>query len=242
MSLIDVTSVTAQQFNSPLGEELVVITVSGNLPTSGWGPVNLSPYIYISDPSDGVWDFGLIAKEPVGMVLQVIEPFELRSIVPKLSWLKAVRINASKSVMAPIELNESLKYELFQRSQNRDATRSLISQQLASYDDSIQPTGTIHWKNDGPFGLPVPHPEMKKLTHSIIITVDGPDESKVRECLSRAFTSATIAAILAALISGGMAAASAFFAAGTESLKSCLGDELISVNIVDDSHWVFWDV
>ncbi len=68
----------------------------------------------------------------------------------------------------------------------------VVRQNLASYDDSIQPTGTIHWKNDGPFGTPAPHVEMKKLHHDLVLTVEGPDEDRIRDCIRKA--AATIAA------------------------------------------------
>jgi len=122
----------------------------------------------------------------------------------------------------------------------RDEGWVIYEQQLAVYDDSIQPTGTIHWKNDGPFGTPNPHVEMKKLRHSLVLHVEGPSESKIKDCANTAFAASVLAAIAAAIATGGIAAANAAITAGVSTMGACIGQGVAKVE--DRSHWIYWDV
>jgi hypothetical protein len=80
---------------------------------------------------------------------------------------------------------------------------------------------------------------MKKLHHDLVLTIEGPDEGKIRECLAKAAAAGLIAGIAAAIATGGLglqAALSAFLSA----LLDCLGGAY-TARIEDQSHWIYWD-
>jgi hypothetical protein len=246
MSSIIINDVSVYSIDSSPDHDKICVSVAGNVPTSGWTSARLSPWVYFVENGDGYWDMDLIITPPYGIVLEVVLPFSAQGIFYKPKGFKGVRIHTqdnSSIVEKELSTGNSGPVKLFDTPQPIYLVgKTIVSQQIAQYDDSFQPTGTIHWKNDGPFGLPNPHVEMKKLSHSIVITVEGIDEESIRSCLNKAFTNAALASILAAFISGGMAAASAFLSVGIQSLKDCLSDNALDVKITDDSHWVYWDV
>ncbi len=70
----------------------------GRAPTSGWKNAHLIPYIYIMPPSDGIWDFDLVATAPDGISLQVISPISADPLVIQVpAWFKGVRVHASSN-------------------------------------------------------------------------------------------------------------------------------------------------
>jgi hypothetical protein len=121
-----------------------------------------------------------------------------------------------------------------------DPRNIIFKKTLAVYEDSIQPTGTIHWHNDGPWGSPNPHTEMKKLVHELVLTVEGPNQNQINNCVDQAFTVGIIAGIAAAFASGWAAAADAAMSGALASLSACLG-ATYTEKVDDLSHWVFWD-
>jgi hypothetical protein len=85
---------------------------------------------------------------------------------------------------------------------------------------------------------------MKKLAHTLILTIDGPSSaadvvSKAHECVNKALAAGAIAAVGAAFISGGIGSANAAWATASATLTGCLGGSY-SVTIDDESHWVTW--
>lgn len=74
----------------------LVVAARGRVPTSGWSNGRLAPRVYVSPPSDGIWDFDFIAKAPSGIALQVISVIESEPLVlvPPF-WVKGVRIHSS---------------------------------------------------------------------------------------------------------------------------------------------------
>jgi hypothetical protein len=111
---------------------------------------------------------------------------------------------------------------------------------VASYDDSVQPTGTIHWgQTGGLIPLPVPHVEMKKLHHELHLIISGPDGSDVSGCVRGAAFVGLLAGLITAYTTGGLALPAAEQAA-IAALLACLGDKF-QANFQDESHWVTWD-
>lgn len=53
---------------------LVVIAVS-IMPTGGYQNPRLEPRIYVTPPSDGIWEFDLFIDEPSGLVTDVLTPY-----------------------------------------------------------------------------------------------------------------------------------------------------------------------
>lgn len=49
----------------------LLITAYGKVPTGGWKQVQLLRRVYVKPPSDGIWEYDLLAKRPTGPVIQV---------------------------------------------------------------------------------------------------------------------------------------------------------------------------
>ena len=77
-------------------QRILSIVAHGTVTTSGWRNPRLIPYVYITPPADGIYDFDFVADAPDGQALQVLLP-----ISAKEEWqdfpsdLKGVRIHAS---------------------------------------------------------------------------------------------------------------------------------------------------
>ena len=111
---------------------------------------------------------------------------------------------------------------------------------IASYDDSQQPTGTIHWIQSGGFiSVPVPHVEMKKLAHELRLVIEGPDGTDVIGCVQQAAFVGLLAGVVAGYLTGGAGIAAGEEAA-VEMLTACLGSKC-TARFDNDSHWVTWD-
>ncbi|MGY4197866.1 hypothetical protein [Bradyrhizobium sp. USDA 4520] len=93
-----VTAVSANliQLSGPLKEQLVVIAL-GDVPTTGWSHIRLSPRYYIAPPADSIWDFDFIGDEPTEVVGQVILPVAAEIIVPYPAWCTGVRVHSASN-------------------------------------------------------------------------------------------------------------------------------------------------
>ncbi|MGY3530869.1 MULTISPECIES: hypothetical protein [Bradyrhizobium] len=229
-----VTAVLANliQLPAPLKEQLVVVAL-GDVPTTGWSHIRLSPRYYIAPPADGIWDFDFVGDEPTGVVGQVILPVAAEIIVPYPAWCTGVRVHsASNNITANVGPVAATLLASAANEQAALAPMPAIHRQIvASFDDSFQPTGRTKFD-------PWPHLEMKKLRHELELVVEGPDEQKIKDCVARASAAGLIAAIIAAFATGGAAmpaAISAFLAA----LQNCLGAKF-TVRIDNHSHWEYW--
>jgi len=49
----------------------LLVTAYGKVPTAGWSKVQLLRRIYVTPPSDGIWEYDLLALHPTGPVPQV---------------------------------------------------------------------------------------------------------------------------------------------------------------------------
>jgi len=235
-----ITAVHAHAIEIPLIGKQLHLAVLGEVTTTGWTGIRLSPRFYIVPPADGLWDFDLVGDPPSGIVAQVILPVSAQFLGHMPPWCKGVRVHAESNVMeAGCTVLDAKARPAIKPTFSISLTSAIVHQEIASYDDSFQPTGTIHWKNDGPWGTPNPHVEWKKLHHALALTIEGPDEGKIRDCLGKAAAAGVLAAIAAAIATGGLALSAAISAA-LSALTSCLGDSF-SVRIDDESHWIYWD-
>lgn len=240
--VLQVDSATAFIIKLPSNNWLVS-AAHGTVSSSGWHDAQLSPRFYIAPPTDGIWDFDFVARPPGGIALDVVLPIAGAYAGHAPSWVKGVRIHsATNSIEVKTSTSAKLVAPVDLLRVHAATTKGhvLVEHVFAVYDDSIQPTGTIHWTNEGPFGLPVPHVEMKKLRHELTLVVEGHDEAKIRECINSSIQAGTVAAIIAAFITGGWAAAEAFVSAVLTSLLGCLGSGY-TAQINDRSHWIYWD-
>ncbi len=116
----------------------------------------------------------------------------------------------------------------------------LYDQVVASFDDSIQPTGTIHWGTSGGLvPVPVPHVEMKKLHHELHLVINGPSGADVTNCIRSAAFVGLLAGVVAAYATAGAGIAAAEAVAIT-SLTACLGGQF-NVGFQDNTQWITWD-
>ena len=79
----------------------LVIKVEGNAPTSGWNNFQLSPYVYIMPPADGIYDFDLIGEKPDGISSPAITCIEPPAVFVWEDFpeqeVKGVRVHASSN-------------------------------------------------------------------------------------------------------------------------------------------------
>lgn len=234
MSLVRVvTSVHAKKVKlpAPLGA-WVAIHATGEVPTTGWTAIRLSPVFYIVQPADGIWDFDMIADPPAGIAGDVVLPVAASTMIEVPAWCKGIRVRAATNKMEALIDEVALSATAAAAAPPRiGAGLMSVTQTIASYEDSFQPTGRTKFD-------PWPHAEMKKLHHDLVLTVQGPDEAKIRNCINRAIAAGAIAAILAAVGTGGAALPAAISAFLTE-LTNCLGNGF-SARVDDHSHWVYW--
>jgi phenylpyruvate tautomerase PptA (4-oxalocrotonate tautomerase family) len=54
------------------GKRVLVVTVTGQVPTGGWTDPRLTRRTYIKPPADGIYDYDLTAVRPAGAATQVI--------------------------------------------------------------------------------------------------------------------------------------------------------------------------
>jgi len=238
--MIHVTSVKALNigFPGPISIPLnIFIAATGIVPTSGWTNPRLLPRVG-SKVQPELWEFDMVADQPSGIVLDVELPIAASFIGFAPPEAKVVRVHGSKNEFVDADLIGDASRKLV--AGLADFAANIIYQrEIARYEDSIQPTGTLIWKNDGPFGAPMPHAEMKKLEHKLTLKVEGPNNDKVDSCVNEAATAAVLTGLVVGFTTGGMAGVSAAGAAFTESIERCLG-ESFSVTLYDNSHWVYW--
>jgi hypothetical protein len=224
----------------------LILVAAGEVPTTGWTHGRLTPRFYSTPPSDGVWDFDFIADPPYGIVVDVLCAIAAgASLAEPPAWLKGVRVHGEQNdVLATFSEIAGSKAKMAVGSPapaKTLITTANYSRDLGTFEDSHQPTGTIHWKNDGPLGAPNPHPEFKKLVHRIRLWVEGPTQSEIDRCVAVAFTAAALAMIAAAISSGGLGAAAGAIEIGLSTLTGCLGKSY-TAGVTDESHWEYWDV
>jgi hypothetical protein len=226
--LPQVTSVGAFSLGI-LGQTRIFVFATGTAPTSGWSGVRLSPRYYVAPPADGIWDFDLLADEPLGIVLEVITPHAASGVFAAPEWVKVVRIHGGQNSMdAKVVPDRPLKDSQPEPARLAKTGNVIVQREIAVYDDSFNPIGMC-----SPWSV-----RMKKLRHTLTLTVEGPDEARNRHCIEQAAAAGALAAIVAAFITGG-AALSAAISAFLTMLKGCLG-ESFSARIDDNSYWIEW--
>lgn len=99
--ILEVTEVTLeiQKTNPPT----LVINAKGNVNSGGWKNGQLVPYIYITPPADGIYEFDFLAEAPSGPSTSAIE-----EIKTQYSWndfpadLKGVKVYSSSNYLVAL--------------------------------------------------------------------------------------------------------------------------------------------
>ncbi len=74
------------------------ITAMGNVPIGGWSNPQLTPFVNIQAPPDGIYDFDFVADPPEGAATQVISPIHAVYVWDSFpAELRGVRINAAQN-------------------------------------------------------------------------------------------------------------------------------------------------
>ncbi len=214
----------------------IFVGAHGHVSSSGWSAPCLAPRFYITPPADGIWDFDFFASEPSGLAAQVQLPIAAAYEGDGPGWIRGVRVHAAGNDIV-VNAFAGGKVATVGRYAVGVHANAIVEQAVAIYDDSFQPTGTIHW--DGGF-IPLPHVEMKKLRHELTLIIEGPDEGQIRRCIDTSLAAGAVAALIAAFATGGWGAAEAFAATALSTLEGCLGAGF-SVRLNDRSHWITWD-
>jgi hypothetical protein len=225
----EVSSVEVYQYQGAAGALLFVHAV-GEVATSGWSGIRLSPRFYVTPPADGLWEFDFEGHPPSGLVLEVVLPVSANYIGGVPAWFKGAKVYAAQNSMT----SQMIKAASLARSPVALAFTAKLSgahfkQELVSFDDSFNVIGLCS-------GFGSLH--MKKLHHTLTLVVEGPDEAMIRRCVAEATGVGLIAAIVAVYATGG-GALSAAISAFVAQLEGCLGNAF-SVRIDDHSDWVEW--
>jgi len=79
----------------------LTITARGEVPTGGWSKGRLNPFVYITPPKDGIYEFDFVADRPAdgdvvsqGITSITAEPFSWSDFPTEL---KGVKIYASEN-------------------------------------------------------------------------------------------------------------------------------------------------
>ena len=73
----------------------ISVSAEGQVPTSGWSHPDLSPWVYIVPPKDGILDLDFIASPPTGLALQVFTKIGVTKAFPVPPWVVGVRVHSS---------------------------------------------------------------------------------------------------------------------------------------------------
>ena len=74
------------------------IVAKGNTSSAGWSKAKISPFVYITPPPDGIYDFDFLAVPPSGPSATVITPVKAAyNLNPLPDNLKGVRIHAKQN-------------------------------------------------------------------------------------------------------------------------------------------------
>lgn len=79
----------------PENPPAIAVSAKGTVLTTGWTQPDLTPWVYIVPPKDGILDLDFVATHPVGLVLQVICPISVTKAFSIPAWVVGVRIHSS---------------------------------------------------------------------------------------------------------------------------------------------------
>lgn len=75
----------------------LLIAAEGQVPTSGWSDGELSEYIYVVPPEDGIYEFDFVAKPPSGPVIQVVSPIFASDMTKWHRGIKGIKVYAAEN-------------------------------------------------------------------------------------------------------------------------------------------------
>jgi len=226
----EVQSVEVFRFQGAGGARLLV-HASGEVETSGWSRLRLSPRFYAEPPADGLWEFDFEGDPPYEPALELVLPAAAETTMGMPDWLQGVKVYGAAGSQTTLQIEPAalVRHPPAVASFSTRPGMSMVRQLLVSYDDRFSPAGWC-----GSFGTI----QTKKLHHELTMTVFGPDEAKIRRCVADATGIGFVAAAAVAYADGG----GALFAAVSRLLTHLhdgLGDAY-NVRIDDQTNWIEW--
>lgn len=101
--VLEVSKAVITKIPVPPGRNVLVIGAAGYVSDTGWENGRLIPYVYVTPPEDGIWDFDFVAERKDGMHLQVVTPIFAAVTYPRPPrWVKGVRIHASANTVVAL--------------------------------------------------------------------------------------------------------------------------------------------
>ncbi len=91
-AILEVTDVTCSIGKS--NPRTLSVTAKGNVRTGGWSAPELSPYVYITPPEDGILDMDFNATKPDCPSTDAITQISANYSNSCDDWVKGVRIHA----------------------------------------------------------------------------------------------------------------------------------------------------
>ncbi len=79
----------------PENPPAIAVSAEGLATTTGWTHPDLTPWVYIVPPKDGILDLDFIATAPTGPVLPVLSPIAVTKAFLIPPWVLGVRIHSS---------------------------------------------------------------------------------------------------------------------------------------------------
>jgi hypothetical protein len=79
----------------PENPPAIAVSADGWVPTTGWSHPDLSPWVYIVPPKDGILDLDFVATPPTGLVLQVFSRIAVAKAFAVPRWVRGVRVHSS---------------------------------------------------------------------------------------------------------------------------------------------------
>jgi hypothetical protein len=212
-----------------LGGDKILVVAIGQVPTSGWSGFRLAQRYTSRPPADGLMEMDLLGDAPGGRALDVTLPAMATRILSAPDWLKGVRVYAACGCVVVTELRRSelVRCLTLRPILTNKSNGVLCRQDLASFDENFSPIDSR--------GGPGPT-SMRKLRHTLMLTAEGPNETKIRRCIAEALELGFGERIVAAYAIGGGALSTAISAL-LSHLESCLGDGF-TTRIDDDSEWI----
>ena len=92
--------------------ESLIICVIGSVGSSGWENPELSPWVYVSPPADGIYNFDFVATPPTAPSLTVVLPIATAGVFPEPpANMKGVRIHSSSNAIEiMLDANSDLSF------------------------------------------------------------------------------------------------------------------------------------
>ena len=118
MNVISARSAKIDHFKDEF-RNLIIVSASGDVSTTGWTEIRLSPRLYVADPLDGIWDFDLVGNSPSGTVGEIIIPVSAQSVFHTPTWaggFKGIRVHSETNNIVDMDSRAAIDTVFLQRS------------------------------------------------------------------------------------------------------------------------------